>query len=43
MCGTKNFYYLEPESSGMRRIAEFWSEAVEMTGLCPHAGEERKE
>ncbi|WP_294147310.1 helix-turn-helix transcriptional regulator [uncultured Clostridium sp.] len=42
-CGTKNFYYLDPESSSMRRIAEFWNEAVEMMGRCPRVREEKKE
>lgn len=41
--GTKNFYYLDPESSSMRRIAEFWNETVEMMGLCHHVREEKKE
>lgn len=42
-CGTKNFYYPDPESSSMKRIAEFWNEAVEMMGRCPWVREEKKE
>ena len=40
--GTKNYYYLDPKSSSMKQIAEFWKEAEEMMDLCPSAREEKK-
>lgn len=33
--GTKNFYYLDSESSSLKTVAEFWQESVEMMNCCP--------
>lgn len=33
--GTKNFYYLDADSSSMKKIVEFWKEAEQMMAFCP--------
>lgn len=33
--GTKNFYYLDADSSSMKKIVEFWKEAEQMMAVCP--------
>lgn len=41
--GTMNFYYLDPESSSLKLVAELWRDAEEMMDVCPDKVKERTE
>jgi ArsR family transcriptional regulator len=30
-----DFYFLDPKSSSLKLVAEFWKEAEQMAQLCP--------
>lgn len=34
-CGTMNFYFLDPKSSSLKLVTEFWKEAEQIAQLCP--------
>ncbi len=40
--GTKNYYYLDGGSPGMRHIVAFWKEAEQMVAYCPGYQYEQK-
>lgn len=35
--GTRNYYYINAESTGLRHMASFWQNAVAVMDLCPFA------
>lgn len=39
--GTKNYYYLNSQGTGLRNIMEFWKAAEKMMSYCPY--NEKKE
>ncbi len=41
--GTMNFYYLDPESSSLKLVAELWRDAEEMMDVCLVKVKERTE
>lgn len=41
--GTMNFYYLDPNSSRLKLVAELWRDAEEMMDLCLTRVKERTE
>ena len=34
--GTKNYYYLDSQSTGMKNVMEFWKAAEKMMSFCPY-------
>lgn len=34
--GTKNYYYLDSQSTSLRNVIELWKIAEEMMSFCPH-------
>lgn len=40
--GTRNYYYLDPHSSTLKLVAEFWKKAEDMMLSCPENKEDAK-
>lgn len=40
--GTKNFYYIDPRTSKLRLLSDFWQQTTKIAYNCPHKSKKEK-